>query len=477
MVARAMLGANEPAAETPAEILVVDDEQSMREVIGISLKKEGYAVTTASNVKEALHAVESATFDLVISDLKMPDGSGLDVLRVVKQQRPETQVIICTAFATMENAIEAMRLGAYDYQLKPFAVSELRLVVSRALEKTALIKENRALKDQLHGKVGTRLIGKSSAIGQVLALLDKVAKTRTNVIVFGESGTGKELVAREIHDRSERASKRFVAVNCGAIPETLIESELFGHKKGAFTGASSDREGLFEAAHGGTLFLDEIGDLPQPMQVKLLRALQERTVTRVGDTAPVSVDVRVVAATHRNLQDEVKAGRFREDLFYRLNVIALNLPSLRERREDIPLLVDHFIKKHGGDRPLSFAPDAMRALLDYDFPGNVRELENVVERAMALADGAVMSKDVLPASLTTPKDSQPLRLVLGPEGIDIEGTLDAIELDLINQALKFTGGAKKKAAGLLKLTFRSFRYRLDKHGIGASLRDDEKDED
>lgn len=454
-------------------ILVVDDEQSMRELLAISLKKDGYEVTTAASTKEALDVVHHHVFDLVVSDLRLPDGSGLDVLREVKTQRPETQVIICTAFATMENAIEAMRLGAYDYQLKPFAVSELRLVVSRALEKTELIRENKALKDELHGRSGGRLVGRSQAMQQVFSLIDKVARTRTNVIVLGESGTGKELVAREIHDKSERAAARFVAVNCGAIPETLIESEFFGHKKGAFTGASSDRAGLFEAANGGTLFLDEIGDLPLAMQVKLLRALQERTVTRVGDTAPLTVDVRVVAATHRNLQEEVKAGRFREDLFYRLNVIALALPALRERREDIPLLVEHFLGKHAGGKPAAFAPEAMRVLLDHAFPGNVRELENIVERAVALSDGPVLGPNVLPMNITDKSADVSAGVRLPEEGLDLEKLLDGLELSLIHQALERTGGAKKKAAVLLKLTFRSLRYRLDKHGLGAAHSKDE----
>jgi two-component system response regulator PilR (NtrC family) len=305
---------------------------------------------------------------------------------------------------------------------------------------------------------------------RVYELIEKVARAKTNVIVTGESGTGKELVARAIHEQSDRAQKPFVAVNCGAIPEALVESELFGYKKGAFTGAVSDKEGLFEAADGGTLFLDEVGELPQSMQVKLLRALQERVIKRVGATEQKAIDVRVIAATNRDLAEEVKAGRFREDLFYRLNVIAIRLPPLRERKDDIPMLIEHFVQRFAVDQQKDvsgFAPDALRSLLDYRFTGNVRELENIVERAVTLSDGGAMGVSVLPPEVSQVADGQPGPVRITGDDFSLEKTLDAIEKRLLEEALEKTGGRKKKAAALLGLTFRSLRYRLDKHGLGA----------
>ena len=459
-----------------AEVLVVDDEQSMREFIAILLRKEGHEVTVASSITQGSEIVRARAFDLLVSDLRLPDGSGLDLLKLTKELRPEMQVIIVTAFATMENAIEAMRLGAYDYQLKPFKLAEIRMVIAKALEKGQLIRENRALKAELKERYGLDgLIGKSASMRQIYALVEKVAPSRSSVIVMGESGTGKELVARAIHHLSERAGGPFVAINCGAIPEALMESEFFGHKKGAFTGAVSDREGLFEAAARGTLFLDEIGELPSAMQVKLLRVLQERVVKRVGATEHVEVDVRVVAATNRDLQAEVKAGRFREDLFYRLNVIQIRLPPLRERKEDVALLVEHFLKRISHEQKKTvegFTPEAMKIVLDHSFPGNVRELENLVERAVTLADSALLGANVLPPNMT-PHSALDAAVFRVPEaGLSLEKTLDAIELKLLTDALERSGGVKKKAAELLGLTFRSMRYRLQKHAL-AGEKDDE----
>jgi two-component system response regulator PilR (NtrC family) len=411
---------------------------------------------------------------LVVSDLRLPDGSGLDVLRYSKSARSETQVIIVTAYATMENAVEAMRLGAYDYQLKPFKLNEMRMVVSNALEKGALIRENRALKAQLGRSALGAMVGKSAAMRKVYELVDKVAAAKTNVIVTGESGTGKELVARAIHQQSERGKRAFVPVNCGAIPETLVESELFGYKRGAFTGANQDKTGVFEAADGGTLFLDEVGELPASAQVKLLRALQEKSITRVGDTVAIALDVRVVAATHRDLAEEVRAGRFREDLYYRLNVIPIALPPLRDRREDISLLIERFLAKFNGEQGKQisgFAPEALRLLLDYRFPGNVRELENLVERCVTLADGQVISAAVLPAEVVPTPAGERAQLSVPDTGMSLEQTLDDIERRLLLEALEKSGGVKKKAAALLGLTFRSMRYRLAKLGMQAD--DDE----
>ena len=441
----------------------------MREILTIFLKKEGHDVTACSAVAEATAKIQEREFELVITDLRMPDGTGLDVLRQVKERRPETQVIIVTAFATMENAVEAMRLGAYDYQLKPFKLNEIRLVVQNALEKGALIRENRALKKRLQQRQGA-LVGKSAAMQRVYELIDKVAKAKTNIIVAGESGTGKELVARAIHEQSERAKGPFIAVNCGAIPETLVESEFFGYKRGAFTGAVQDKEGLFEAADGGTLFLDEVGELPQSMQVKLLRALQERMIKRVGATDQKAVDVRVIAATNRDLAAEVKAGRFREDLYYRLNVIAIRLPPLRERKDDIAILVEHFVQKFRAEQQKDvrgFSPDALRLLLDHRFGGNVRELENIVERAVTLSDAAIMGANVLPGEVSHAAPSGAPFVSIDDAGFSLEKTLDAMERRLLEEALAKTGGKKKKAATLLGLTFRSLRYRLEKHGLGG----------
>ncbi len=462
-----------PARRT-ADILVVDDEESMREFLAIFLRKEGYKVTVGNNVTQGAELLRTHKFDLLISDLRLPDGSGLDLLRLTKEKYESTEVIICTAFATMENAIEAMKLGAYDYQLKPFKIAEIRIIIQKALEKAELIAENRALKKELNERYGLEgLVGKSADMRQVYALVEKVARARSSVIVTGESGTGKELVARAIHQLSERSVKAFVAVNCGAVPEALMESEFFGHKKGSFTGAVADRAGLFESANGGTLFLDEIGELPSPLQVKLLRALQERKVRRVGGTEDIEVDVRVVAATNRDLQNEVKEGRFREDLFYRLNVIQIRLPALRERKEDIAMLIEHFLKRYGGDKKFEFTPEALKLIIDYRFPGNVRELENLVERAVTLAESQQLGLSVLPPNLSPASDLDSAQFRIPEGGLSLEKTLDAIEFKLLTDALEKSGGVKKRAADLLGLTFRSMRYRLAKHALGKDEPGDE----
>jgi two-component system response regulator PilR (NtrC family) len=460
--------------KTVASIVVVDDEASMREFLDILLRKQGHEVTTVADAASALRRVDEGGVDLVITDLRLGADSGIDLLRAVKEQSPGTEVVMVTAFATTENAIQAMKAGAYDYVLKPFKVDELILVVEKALEHRALLQENRVLR-RVGGRPrgdGPDIIGRSAAIAEVRSLVEKVAPTRTTVLVSGESGTGKEVVARAIHERGDRRGQPFVAINCGAIPEGLIESELFGHEKGSFTGATEQKTGLFEVAGSGTLFLDEITELPAHLQVKLLRALQERRVRRVGGKADLAVDARIVAATNRDLHAEVAAGRFREDLFYRLNVIQIRMPPLRARREDVPLFLAHFLERFAvetGKSGVHLSPEAEQRLCEYDYPGNVRELANVLERAVTLADGPAIGVGDLPPALRSSAGQVaggPPEVSAIPEaGVDLQSHLDAIERHLLEQALARTGGVKTEAARLLSLTFRSLRYRLAKFGI------------
>jgi len=457
-----------------ASILVVDDESSMREFLEILLAKSGHRVSTAATAAAALRRVGEGDVDLVLTDLRLGAESGMDVLRGVKDAAPGTEVVVITAFATTETAIQAMKLGAYDYVLKPFKVDELRLVVEKALEHRALLQENRVLRH----RVGERgrpaipdVLGHSPAIVEVRQVIEKVASTRTTVLLTGESGTGKEVAARAIHARGDRADQPFVAVNCGAIPEGLIESEFFGHERGAFTGATEARPGLFEVAGSGTLFLDEVGELTPPLQVKLLRALQERRIRRVGGKVDLAISARILAATNRDLAEDVKAGRFREDLYYRLNVIQLRLPPLRERREDLPEFCKVFVERFAaelGRPPPSLSPESQRLLEHHRWPGNLRELSNVLERAVTLVGGDVIGPELLPTSLRGGGDdlAPQAALQLPAEGIDLQAYLDAVERRILEQALARTGGVKTEAARLLALTFRSLRYRLAKFGIG-----------
>lgn len=460
-----------------AKILVVDDERSMREFLEILLVKDGHEVVLADSERAALGVLEKASPELVITDLRLGNSSGLNVLEKAKARRPDIEVIMMTAYATAENAIAAMKLGAYDYLIKPFKVDELGLVVAKALEKRALVAENRGLRHQLEGRDKSGgLVGRSASMREVFAVVEKVAPTRTTVLVTGESGVGKELVARALHDQSPRRDGPFVAVNCGAIPEGLLESELFGHVKGAFTGAAQSRPGLFQAASTGTLFLDEIGELPLLLQVKLLRALQDRKVKPVGAEDDIDIDARIVAATNRDLLEEVKEGRFREDLFYRLNVIQVKVPSLRDRREDILILAQHFLQKFAADqgRPrMQFAKNALAALTDHSFPGNVRELENAIERGVTLAEGQVVELHDLPASVrgALPMPLAPVGEI--PAGFDLQAHLDAQEQQYLEQALEQAGGVKIEAAKLLGLTFRSYRYRWKKFSDDVSDDDEE----
>jgi two-component system response regulator PilR (NtrC family) len=456
----------------PARVLVVDDERGMRDFLEIFFRREGMEVATANGFAEARAQLDADDFDLVMTDVQMPGGTGIELLRSLKETAPETVVIVMTAFATTETAIEAMKQGAYDYLTKPFKIDEVRLVVNKALEKKLLSVENKRLRSELRTQAKQRvLIGSSAAMQRVYDLMAQVAATRTSVLVCGESGTGKELVARGIHELSERRERAFVAVNCGAIPENLLESELFGHVKGSFTGAVSNKPGLFEVAHGGTLFLDEVGELPQSLQVKLLRALQEKQVRRVGGNSDTSVDVRIVTATNRDLHADAQAGRFREDLYYRLNVIQITLPPLRERMEDVPLLAQHFLEKFAREqgRPACRLSDAaLQRMLGYEFPGNVRELENTIERAVALCRGERIEPDLLPSALLAPREAASAAPQLPAAGVSLDELMEAYERDLLLAALARAGGVKKRAAQLLGITFRSLRYRLEKLGVDHS---------
>jgi two-component system response regulator PilR (NtrC family) len=464
-----------------ARILIVDDERSMREFLQILLEGEGHAVEVSESVAAARARCEASPPELVFLDLRLPDGSGMDLLHWLRDHDPECQVIMMTAFATTENAVEAMRAGAYDYQLKPFKVDEIRALTGKALEKHRLLRENRELRAQLRSAAPLeRILGRSPRMTELIADVVKVSQTRTSVLIEGESGTGKELIARAIHELGARSQGPFVAVNCGAIPEALIESELFGHVAGAFTGASRARPGLFRAAAGGTLLLDEVSELPAPMQVKLLRALEDRRVRAVGDDVEHSVDVRILAASNRELQGLVQEGKFREDLFYRLHVVCLRVPPLRERVEDIPLLARAFVAAHGEEvgKPIAgLEPAAIRALTAYPFPGNVRELQNFIERAVALANGPTIRLDDLPAEVRGAAGSPSADLLSFPDGgLDLEARLREVEGHFISAALSMAGGVRTRAAALLGLSFRSLRYRLHKLGL-TDARDDDAGED
>ncbi|MGH7257500.1 MAG: sigma-54-dependent transcriptional regulator [Nitrospiraceae bacterium] len=452
------------------KILVVDDEQSMRDVLSIMLKRAGYGVTTASDGEEAVGHIHKEIFDLVITDLRMPKMGGLDVLKTVKACSPETVVLVITAFASAESAVDAMKHGAYDYLTKPFQVDEVQLIIRNALERRRLSTENMLLKREMASQSSfSRIIGQSDAMQRVFEVIKKVADSKSNVLIGGESGTGKELVARAIHYNSSRAQMPFVTVNCSAVPETLLESELFGHMKGSFTGAVSNKAGLFEVANGGTIFLDEIGDTTPTIQVKLLRVIQEREFRRVGGTQDVKVDVRIVAATNRDLEKAVAEGAFREDLYYRLDVIPIKIPPLRMRTGDIPLLVSHFLEKFAGESGKSvpaITQEALHVLLAHEWRGNVRELENVIERVVAFSTGgSVTDADIRGWLHKTLSPQQVVPTDLPEDGLDLEGLINSIEKDLLLKALERSQWVKKRAARLLRLNTRSFRYRLEKYEI------------
>jgi len=449
-------------------ILIVDDEQSMREMLVILLRKEGLDVRPAGSRAEAAAVLREGPVDLVLTDVKLPDGDGLEILRHVKAASPETAVVVMTAFGTTEMAVAARKLGAEAYILKPFDVDELRIVVRDALANRSLREENIRLRREVGEAYGLdRVIGVSQVMASLFEMVRAIAPTSSTVLITGESGTGKELVARAIHGLSSRGDGPFVSVNCGALPDTLLESELFGYVKGAFTDARTSKKGLFEAASGGTLFLDEVGETSLAMQVKLLRALQERTIRRVGGTDETEVDVRVISATNAPLEELVKQKRFREDLFYRLQVIPIETPPLRERREDIPLLAQHFtaqFAKKMGKRVASVSQEAMALLQAFDWPGNVRQLENVLERAVALETTEAVLPERLPDGIRRPEPSEALPVI--GDGFSLDAYLLSVEARLLADALERAAGDRGEAARLLGVSSRSLRYLVQKHGKG-----------
>src|SRR5215471_11368467 len=436
-----------------SRVLIVDDERSMRELLAIMLKQAGHEVTVAEGGEQAVEVIKNESFDLVITDLRMRKVDGIAVLRAAKEHSPSTVVLVVTAFASTETAVEAMKLGAYDYVTKPFKLDEIKLTIANALERKRLQDENKALRTQLRRERGFEsFVGKSRQMNELREVIRKTADGLSTVMVTGESGTGKELVARAIHQESPR------------------ESEPFGHVKGAFTGAVANTVGLFSAANGGTLFLDEVTEVPQSVQVKLLRAIQEREIRRVGDTKDVKVDVRLIAASNRDVAKAVADGILREDLFYRLNVIPIHLPPLRERREDIALLAAHFVRKISAELGKSVkgvSPEALAILENYRWPGNIRELENVIERALVLGSGDVLEADALPPDLQQSRVSQDVPVEIPADGLDLEATLDQIENRYLQMALARTGGVQTRAAELLRVSFRQFRYKLQKHSQRA----------
>jgi two-component system, NtrC family, response regulator PilR len=450
-------------------ILLVDDEASLLEFLAILFQGEGYDVQTAHSVDEARTALAGRSFDAVLCDILMPDGNGLDLLREIRAGEQGPPVIMMTAYTSTKSAIEAMKLGAADYVSKPFDVDELKIVVQKALEREELAHENVYLRRELEQRYTfNNIIGKSPRMQAIFQLIEKIARTSSTVLIQGESGTGKELIARAIHFASPRASRRFLSINCGALPENLLESELFGHERGAFTGAVRDKKGLFQEASHGTLFLDEIGEMTPTMQVKLLRALQEKVVRKVGGTEEEPVDVRIIAATNQDLESRLATGELREDLYYRINVLPIHLPPLRQRREDIPLLVDFFLQKYCRQMELparQISVESMQVLEGYDWPGNVRELENLIERLLALSHAETITTRDLPVHLLTNRRGQADSITLPADGIDLEAYLDDIRAQLMAQALERTGGVQTQAAELLAMTFRSFRYYAKKAGL------------
>ena len=453
-------------------VLVVDDEENLRHMIAMLLDEEGYQVDQAEDGAAALARLDESPSDFVVSDLRMPKMDGMELLAALGKRTDELTFILMTAYGDLETALEAIKLGAYDYVQKPFKPEEILLRLRMAEERECLRRENVQLRQQVRREYSfDNIIGKADVMRKIFRTIEKIGDYKTTVLIYGESGTGKELIARALHVNSSRCDKAFVAVNCGAIPENLLESELFGHVKGAFTDAVRTKRGLFEEANQGTLFLDEIGELPLALQVKLLRVLQEEEIRPVGDTRTSKIDVRIVAATVRDLSQEVTAGRFREDLFYRLNVLPLRVPPLRERREDLPLLVEHFLEKYNkrlGTEVTNFTQPAMQLLLDYSWPGNVRELENTIERAVVLADRPVIDEESLPDKVRETRD--PLRLTLASGELSIKKTVRVIEDELIRRALTKTGGNRTAAAKLLEISNRALLYKIKEFGIDIAPR-------
>ncbi len=455
-----------------SKVLVVDDELSIREMLQIFLRREGFDVTVAESGDVGLECIRKGNFDVVVSDIKMADMTGIELLRRVRSEGASGEFILLTAYATTETAIQALKMGAFDYILKTDNfMEELKHIIHRALEERRLREENTYLKREFKKQHGMgNLIGRSEKMQELFKMIEAVSDTNSTVLITGESGTGKELAAKAIHLHSSRAKQQFVSVNCGALTETFLESELFGYVKGAFTGATTDRKGLFEVAEKGTIFLDEIGETSTAMQVKLLRVLQERTIRRVGGTDEIPIDVRVIAATNQDLSAMVSEGQFREDLFYRISVFPLHTPPLRGHVEDIPLLAHHFLerfKQSMGNHIESISPQALRKLETYDWPGNVRELENAIERAFILETSNEITEENLltPSAVgTRPKDTP----IIPPEGLDLDSYVENLQKDYFQEALRRTNGVQVKAAELLGIPYRSFRHYMRKFDIRHS---------
>lgn len=450
-------------------ILIVDDERSILELLSVILKKEGYAVLVNPGTPSIFEDIEQKEFDLVISDIKMPQVDGMEVLRRVKAEKPTVPVIMITAYASVKQAVEALRLGAMDYIMKPFDIEEIKVLVANGLEHRRLLEENKILKQTLREETSfENMIGKSRPMQEVFTLIEKVAATDSTVLITGESGTGKELAARAIHANSRRRDRAFVSINCAALPENLLESELFGHMKGSFTGAISDKKGMFETAHAGTIFLDEVGETSPWTQVKLFRVLQERMIRRVGGTEEIPVNVRIIAATNQNLRKRIEEGKFREELFYRLNVISVDMPPLRRRPDDIPLLIQHFLRKHCekmGRRIKRLTPEVTTALTKYSWPGNVRELENIIERLCAVEERETITAESLPDDVVeagrAPVGGAPVLL----PGFDLEAHLDQVAQAYLKEASEKAAGNMRRMAELLGVSYRSLRYLMKKYQI------------
>ncbi|MCJ7579788.1 MAG: sigma-54 dependent transcriptional regulator [Candidatus Aminicenantes bacterium] len=456
------------------KILVIDDEKSILDLLSVVFTKEGYLVNTAMSAVKAFELIEKEDFALIITDIKLPEKSGLDILKFVKKKKPEIPVVMITAFGTIKQTVEAFKMGALDYVVKPFDVEELKIVVAKGMEKERLKEENTRLRSELNEKHSLKnMVGKSRALLEISSLIEKVSSVESTVLISGESGTGKEVAARAIHYYSPRREHPFVSINCGALSENLLESELFGHVKGSFTGAIVDKKGMFEMAGKGTIFLDEIGETTPMTQVKLLRALEERKVRRVGGTVEIPLEGRIVAATNQILEERIKEGKFREDLFYRLNVISFEMPPLRQRKEDVPLLAAFFLKKYCakmGKQLKRFTPGVMNVLESYHWPGNVRELENVIERVVAIEDRETITEECLPDTLFSSRMLPKPHHLLKP-GFSLNETLDEISRGFVQEALLASGDRLKETAEYLGINYRSLRYLIEKFDLRNTERE------
>jgi DNA-binding NtrC family response regulator len=459
-------------------VLIIDDEKSLLDLLSVVFKKEGYGVRTALSAAKGFEILEKDDIDLVVTDIKMPETDGMEVLMLVREKHPDVPVVMITAYGSINQAVEALKAGALDYVVKPFDVEELKIIVGRGLAERRLKQENILLKRDLKERYSfENMIGKSRSMQEIYILIEKVASTDSTVLVTGESGTGKEMAARAIHFQSGRNDRQFVSINCAALPENLLESELFGHTKGSFTGAVADKKGMFEVAQRGTLFLDEVGEMSPWTQVKLLRAIQERTVRRVGGTEEIPVDVRIIAATNQDLKKRIQEGKFREELFYRLNVISFDMPPLRKRTEDIPLLVTYFLQKHCdrlGKKTKRFTPEVIGLLEAYTWPGNIRELENVIERIVAIEDRETVTVGCLPKEIVSPQKNKPDTTHFFEPGFNLTVYLDDVAKKYVGQALLATAGSIQKAAPLLGISYRTMRYLIGKYDLNKVRKNDKK---